>query len=114
MSASSNASAACQSRRWRWNRATQIRANARLRGCASSWARRAPAAPLQGLVWIPEQPLDRGRLGEAGHSGVIAAVERNQGAVLLAVVEGDPLFRLRLGRGQLAKIEQDGFQDRVG
>ena len=34
--------------------------------------------------------------------------------MLLAVVEGDPLFRLRLGRGQLAKIEQDGFQDRVG
>ena len=39
------------------------------------------------------------------HSGVMAAIEKGMGAVLLGIVEGSPLLQVRLGQRQLSEIE---------
>jgi hypothetical protein len=70
------------------------------------------AAP-QGLVWIAQYPQSLGDPDSAPHSGVVPVVE-HLGAVLLGVIERDPLLPMRAGLGKLAKIQQAFCKHKVG
>ena len=74
---------------------------------------RLPRA-LQGLVRIAEYPQGPGRVGEATHSRVMAAIKQGVRAVLLGIVKGPPLLQVGLGRGKLSSMEQGGPQRVVG
>jgi len=59
-------------------------------------------ASLLGLVWITQKPQGIGRMGEAGHLGVIRVTK---GAKLLGIVESNPFFQVLSGLGKLSKEE---------
>ena len=70
-------------------------------------------APLQGLVRIAKKPQGQGCIGEASHPRVMP-VQEGMGAVLLGVVEGNPLLQVLSGWSKLSQIEQGHPQRIVG
>ena len=70
-------------------------------------------APREGLVWIAEQPQGPGHIGEAPDPEVQAIVE-GQGAVLLGIIEGEPLLQVRPSQGQLSQEVHRAPQRMVG
>jgi hypothetical protein len=69
--------------------------------------------PLQGLLWITQQPQGPGRIGEARHLRILS-IQRDQVTVLLGVIERDALLQVRAGRGQRALEEQRRPQRPMG
>ena len=63
---------------------------------SASWLR------CQGLVRIAEHPQRQGGMDETGDANIMP-VERPQGAVLLGVIEGDPLLQVGVGSDELAQ-----------
>src|SRR5262249_22501213 len=64
-------------------------------------------------VWIASQPQDMGRTGQAKHPGV-QSIEKGMGAMLLGVVEGDPLLCVLSGWNNLSKKEKGIRQRHMG
>ena len=48
--------------------------------------------PLVGLVWVAKQPQGKGCKAPAAYPGIMPAIEKGMGAVLLEVVEGQALL----------------------
>jgi len=59
---------------------------------------------LQGLVWIAEHPYGHGRKASARYAGVLS-VHKGMGAVLLRIIEGHPLLKVRSSWSHLSKPE---------
>jgi len=53
------------------------------------------------LVWIAEQPENPGCIAEASDLGILS-IKEGQGAVLLGIIESNPLLEVFLGVTKLS------------
>ena len=84
----------------------QLKAKPRLKGCALCCARvTASLAPRQPLVRIAQIPQRPGVKAVANHPSVLP-IEERRGAVLLGIVEGYPLRKVRVRSGYRSQLEQ--------
>src|SRR5882724_1704744 len=61
--------------------------------------------PLQRLVRIPQQPQSPGRIAQALYF-LVLSVDGGESAMLLGIIEGNPLLEVRPGCGQLSTHQQ--------
>src|SRR5262245_3834910 len=57
---------------------------------------------FKGTVWIAECPQRKGLVAQAGHTRVIASIERIQRVMLLAIIQRCSLFRMSANRDKLS------------
>jgi hypothetical protein len=80
----------------------QIRARARLKGCASLLSQDyGRLAAGHCLVGVAAQPEGQRRVDAATHPRIVSAVERSMGTVPLRLIAPQSLLQVWLGRGEL-------------